>query len=1751
MAARWGAGEETLTIGGMELFTAGGPLQCHALEEHESCSGLSDLALSSLDAGGFLGTFQGYIDHSIISIIDDAGAQSENKGHFDEENELSLLTALTEILDNADDENMSPFDSIPDTELLVSPKDRDNSSLQRFLSLSRTPSERETTCVDDQCGKVDARSAAQNWEFFPESISSTPKRYNRHRSARGRFSRTARKEPIQRSDGEEEEVHSPEKKFEPSNSLVAFEPDFSIDSAIKENTFEQEVFLKKSTPCIINTENVALNDLVKYMHPYCLPPIAVCLEPKDSEMEEILNEGVFLEIVSDGECIKLPVLIEPVDNNFESEFLAESFTTHSSEEMDSGVELQPPSVSEFSGELYGPVDCANGDQPLDKEKQLLASSLDHDYVDKSSLSSSEMDVGKEVLESLNQKEFIVEPSLENKNSIPETSVNIKLNNESILENEGQNLEQKEPVSLKTDQESESHSQVQGTQKGKKTNKEKRFKSKLKNKNKANDDKCQDEVEKMTQVIQPSSRRSSNPLLQESDFLIKQLDQVKRDSPMELRSSKIARPKGRSRENVHSNTVEKKLLNEKSKKAEKMFPVEKESSTFASENVDTNNGLAKNNEIIKDDLCDQIESTASEHVDNETVLSGKIVQPQDTTSQSPISTAADIQINQSPDIEEGILLQKEVDKEVAAAQLVKEAKPKSLSLSEYRMRLQQRKPITEEKESENMSASKWPSIPEPPTELAEIPCLIVPKKDSASSKPSKTTESLEVKACTSKPEEPLCTLASPASDCVSSVTALPPVELTEALQPKQPDVQCHPVAMDIAPFAVASQTNIPPPFYTPAWSSVPLQPPYYPSLPPLPAVPPFTNNIPHDSLHTVPMQPPPMMTWPPFPPPPFAMGPVHPPDLPVWVAGLPPPPPFWPHPPMQQGLHEGGGIPLQSSAGNLGSTAPPGLFSATNTNVLTDRTIPQEPYTAPIECSSQKILPHNHQIIREPLQKTDNSVLGPMDKNLCDPIKIAKETVKQTKSPLKHPESNTTKLTSNGCSDVIKSDLPQPVKSLEKPVTKMLADPRKANVPVKDAQSANQVVFKIMEILKKAQKHGFQIKPQPALDKGETNLAPESQKSLQSLEPASIQKTELTCENRPEVDKPMAVKNESAATVHEKPQTPTEIPSLHSEMLKQVADKPATQTSKMVANLNPQVPVLSAPSPEVCSVGESIQFTVSQPDDLKDPLGNFTCEEGIEASDLTSLLEQFEMSEAKDEELLAQKPDLNLAVGNSRSDTPVEKKIDKLLSPELVNTAGLTPPATPPHQLWKPVTAGSQTGKSKLLNTKLPNKTGASPVKTAKLIEAKPLPQSKLRNKSCMPPVSTGPPPVHVASGDHDYCILSASQSEKCSVPMPPKAETAIPPQPVLCEEGSRWNVKHHQNITIKPIVPFNKRVQSNVCQKMPSSIEPSDSTNKSICCNVAKLLPASSNIQEDPLDHRTNDIVDAVVKKHPDSVLMSPDASPSRNEGPEMRTNVITENTSVSRRSLRCYRKYKSSPSPKPPHWRGRQSSSNRSCSSHSSSSSSSRSRSPPSKRRRKSRSRNYHRSRSSSRSSCSSSSRSRSSSSYSSRSCSPSSSQSRSRSRSPYRRRYRSRTRRCESRESYQKQKMAHKERAIEERRVVYIGKINSQMTRSELRRRFSVFGEIEECTIHFRDQGDNYGFVTYRYTGEAFAAIENGHKLRLPDELPFDLCFGGRRQFCKSNYADLDSNRDDFDPAPSKSKFEALDFDTLLKQAQKSHRR
>ncbi|XP_052127823.1 serine/arginine repetitive matrix protein 2 isoform X3 [Frankliniella occidentalis] len=93
---------------------------------------------------------------------------------------------------------------------------------------------------------------------------------------------------------------------------------------------------------------------------------------------------------------------------------------------------------------------------------------------------------------------------------------------------------------------------------------------------------------------------------------------------------------------------------------------------------------------------------------------------------------------------------------------------------------------------------------------------------------------------------------------------------------------------------------------------------------------------------------------------------------------------------------------------------------------------------------------------------------------------------------------------------------------------------------------------------------------------------------------------------------------------------------------------------------------------------------------------------------------------------------------------------------------------------------------------------------------------------------------------------------------------------------------------------------------------------------------------------------------------------------------------------------------------------------------------------------------------------------------------------------------------------------RQVEERRVIYVGRIPEDTTKAELRRRFEVFGPIVDISLHFREHADNYGFVTFAYKVDAYEAVERGNDD--PTQPPYELCFGGRRKFCRERYADLD---------------------------------
>lgn len=229
--------------------------------------------------------------------------------------------------------------------------------------------------------------------------------------------------------------------------------------------------------------------------------------------------------------------------------------------------------------------------------------------------------------------------------------------------------------------------------------------------------------------------------------------------------------------------------------------------------------------------------------------------------------------------------------------------------------------------------------------------------------------------------------------------------------------------------------------------------------------------------------------------------------------------------------------------------------------------------------------------------------------------------------------------------------------------------------------------------------------------------------------------------------------------------------------------------------------------------------------------------------------------------------------------------------------GLTPPATPPHQLWKPLAAVSLLAKVK--SPKSTTQEGA--LKSEGVTEAKHPAAARLQEGI------HGPNPVHVGSGDHDYCVRSRT---------PPKKTPAL----VFPEAGSRWNVKRHQDITIKPVLSLGPAVP----------------------------LPPGTAATQKPLDHRTSkEQADPPTPCLAPSALLSPEASPCRND-----MNTRTPSEPSAKQSVRCYRKACRSASPPSQGWqgcRGRSSSvssgSNRTSeasSSSSSSSSSSRSRSRP-----------------------------------------------------------------------------------------------------------------------------------------------------------------------------------------------------------------
>lgn len=140
------------------------------------------------------------------------------------------------------------------------------------------------------------------------------------------------------------------------------------------------------------------------------------------------------------------------------------------------------------------------------------------------------------------------------------------------------------------------------------------------------------------------------------------------------------------------------------------------------------------------------------------------------------------------------------------------------------------------------------------------------------------------------------------------------------------------------------------------------------------------------------------------------------------------------------------------------------------------------------------------------------------------------------------------------------------------------------------------------------------------------------------------------------------------------------------------------------------------------------------------------------------------------------------------------------------------------------------------------------------------------------------------------------------------------------------------------------------------------------------------------------------------------------------------------------------------------------------------------------------------------------------------------------------------EDRQKKRDQRNRDKVQKMKDRKIVYVGNIPDGFTRRQLRKRFECFGEIEEVSVHFRegDNKDNYGFVTYYRTEDAYAAIDKGNNSA--DDVHFDLSFGGRRQFCSDRYADLDGNMVIDEEYSAVSSRGTVDYDTLLRQAMRT---
>lgn len=105
----------------------------------------------------------------------------------------------------------------------------------------------------------------------------------------------------------------------------------------------------------------------------------------------------------------------------------------------------------------------------------------------------------------------------------------------------------------------------------------------------------------------------------------------------------------------------------------------------------------------------------------------------------------------------------------------------------------------------------------------------------------------------------------------------------------------------------------------------------------------------------------------------------------------------------------------------------------------------------------------------------------------------------------------------------------------------------------------------------------------------------------------------------------------------------------------------------------------------------------------------------------------------------------------------------------------------------------------------------------------------------------------------------------------------------------------------------------------------------------------------------------------------------------------------------------------------------------------------------------------------------------------------------------------------------------------VFYIHNLPTSVTQNMLRKRFQVFGKAEDCKVIICNE-ERCGVIKIRQPG--------AQRHRRDRETVLQNGPAGMRRLTRKRYIDLD----EAGPGPVKSKYDALDFDTLLKEAQKS---